>query len=252
MAQRRMSKELVEANTLLENFIYSCSHDLKGPLTSIKGLIHLAEVTPDKEYRDQYLKLINESTERMDRFVQSMEHYLVNAKYPIAKDRINFKEIIDAIIIPMSPKIKQKKVSVNTRVKQEDEEYFISDKRRLTLILQHLIDNAICYQKNGKVENFLDIEIKINNEAAFVEVCDNGEGISKDNIHDIFKMFFRSSEHSKGSGLGLYLVKETLKKLGGSIQVVSSRGVGSNFILKIPNSTLKKISNQRQLNETHP
>lgn len=240
----------MEANTLLEKFIYSCSHDLKGPLSSIKGLIHLAEVTPDKEYRDQYLRLINESTERMDRFVQSMEQYLVNAKYPTTQDTINFKEIIDAIIIPMSPKIKEKKVSINTRVKQEEE--FISDKRRITLILQHLIDNAICYQKRGKAENFLDIEIKINSGAALMEICDNGEGISKDSIHDVFKMFFRSSEHSKGSGLGLYLVKETLKKLQGSIHVVSSRGVGTNFIVNLPNSTLKTISNQRQLNETHP
>ncbi|UII28239.1 HAMP domain-containing histidine kinase [Fulvivirga maritima] len=229
-----LNRDLTEANNLLEHFIYSCSHDLKGPLSSIKGLIHLAKLSEGDEHREQYLKLINESTIRMDRFIQSMENYLINAKEPVKKEMVDFQEIIDAIVLPMTPLIKEKGIKVNTRILQETD--LMGDKNRIILILKHLIDNAICYQKATKQENFLDIAIRVNNQEANIEICDNGEGISKDNINDIFKMFFRSSENSRGSGLGLYLVKETLEKLKGSVRVVSSRGVGSNFIIKIPNT----------------
>ncbi|MBL3654560.1 sensor histidine kinase [Fulvivirga sediminis] len=232
--KNKLDQDLVEANDLLEHFILGCSSDLKSPLGSIKDLIHLAKLSQSDKNREQYLRWIDESTVRMDRLIQSMENYLINTKEPIKNEKVNFYEIIDAVVVPMTPLIKRKGINLSKRIMQKA--ILIGDKNRILLILKYLIDNAICYQKSGAKNNFLDIAIKVNKYEANIEICDNGEGISKDNIKNVFKMFFRSSKNSKGSGLGLYLVKEVLQKMNGSIKVVSSRGVGSNFIIKIPNS----------------
>jgi len=227
-------RELRETNELLERFVYSCSHDLKGPLASIKGLLQLAEVTDSKEAQTEYLTLINESITRMDTFLKSLESYIGNARGPVLRNSIDFDNLTRDILNKYKNIIAKRNVKINLRVRQPIP--FKSDDIRVGLILKNIIENAIYFQDLTKSERFVDIEISVSEMHVRIEICDNGEGICRENMDKIYKMFFRASEASKGSGLGLYLAQEAIKKLNGTVKAVSSQGVGTNFIINIPNT----------------
>ena len=228
-----LNQELSQANSVLDKFVYSCSHDLKGPLASIKGLIRLAEKSSNDDTTGECLKLINESVERMDHFLKSLESFVANARGPIVSTPIDFTNTIAKVLEHHQEYTRTHKIKLKVRIKQEDK--FISDQLRLNLILSHLIHNAVTFQDLKKTEKFVDIEVRVEKQYAVIEICDNGEGIAREDLNDIFQMFHRSSEASKGSGLGLYIVQESVNKLEGEISVASSKGVGSNFVIKIPN-----------------
>lgn len=229
-----LNRELSEANTVLDKFVYSCSHDLKGPLASIKGLIRLAEKSSRNDVTDECLHLINESVIRMDNFIKALESFVANARGPVLKNEVDLLGIINRILEERVEYAKTHKIKLRVRVKQMQK--FHSDDARLYVILHNLIENSINYQDIKKTEKFVDIEVKVTSDLAQIEICDNGEGIAKEAMAYIFQMFYRSSEASRGSGLGLYIVQEAVSKLGGEISVASSKGVGSNFVVKIPNN----------------
>ena len=109
-----------------------------------------------------------------------------------------------------------------------------TDGMRLKIVLSNLIDNALKYRDETKAKQFIRIEAADYDGVKVIQVKDNGLGIDQIYLDKIFQMFFRASEKSKGSGLGLYIVKEALTKLDGSIQVESNLGAGTTFMVKIP------------------
>ena len=111
----------------------------------------------------------------------------------------------------------------------------ITDKNRLNIILNNLISNAITYQDPSKNDPLVNIKVDMSDTETNIIVKDNGIGISKELQEKIFDMFFRGSENSDGSGLGLYIVKESVEKLNGTINVRSVPGKGSEFRVLIPN-----------------
>ena len=225
-------EELQDLNEILDRFVYSCSHDLKGPLTSIKGLLRLAEITNRDEATTECLQLMDESVERMDKFLNSLEAYVGNARSPVLRNNVNFAELIDQILRKNSGLLQKKKINVSRKIKQELT--YKSDVVRINLILANIIQNAIYFQDKTKKERFIDIDIEVKEDNVHIEICDNGEGINKNHMKKVFVMFFRASESSKGSGMGLYLAREAVKKLGGTIQFESSLGIGTNFTVSIP------------------
>ncbi|MEX2336858.1 MAG: HAMP domain-containing sensor histidine kinase [Fulvivirga sp.] len=227
----QLHKEIFEKNSLLNKFIYSCSHDLKGPLSSIKGLVHLAERSPHDKV-GECLNQITESVNRMNHCLTSLEALMSNSWEPVTQAEVDFMGMINELVEEQMDEVKSKKIKLSVRVLSE--KMVISDSARLRLIIEHLLQNAITFQKNSRATKLIDISVKVLNDHVDIEICDNGEGIHKDRIADIFKIFYRGSETSKGSGLGLYIVKETVEKLNGLIAVASSKGVGSNFAVKIP------------------
>jgi signal transduction histidine kinase len=110
----------------------------------------------------------------------------------------------------------------------------ITDKTRLTVILNNLISNAIKYHNRANSNQWIKVNIFPSGKDLNIVVSDNGPGISKEQQSRIFEMFYRGTEKSNGSGLGLYIVKETIEKMKGSIQVESKEGEGTSFIVTIP------------------
>lgn len=225
-------EELNELNEILDRFVYSCSHDLKGPLTSIKGLLRLAEISNRQEATSECLHLIDESVARMDKFLNSLEAYVGNARSLILRNDVDFETIVNDILSQHKALIKEKKVKVSQKINQSLP--YKSDAVRIRLILSSLIENALYFQDITKAERFIDIDIEVNKEDVRIEICDNGQGIGRDIMDKVYNMFFRASEASKGSGLGLYLAKEATKKLSGTIRFDSSKGVGTNFTVILP------------------
>jgi signal transduction histidine kinase len=102
------------------------------------------------------------------------------------------------------------------------------------VIMSNLISNAIRYHDNRKDTQYIRLHAEIKDKAFYLTIEDNGQGIAVEYHNRIFDMFYRANEHSKGSGLGLYIVKEALIKLSGTIHLESAPGVGSTFIVMVP------------------
>jgi signal transduction histidine kinase len=120
---------------------------------------------------------------------------------------------------------------------------FINDGFRVSIILDNLISNAVKYQKPSSSEApTVNITVKADEYKAQVEIEDNGIGIVEEHLNNIFKMFFRSTSHVNGLGIGLYIVKEALSRIGGDISVVSTYSVGTIFRIMIPNLAKEQIA----------
>jgi signal transduction histidine kinase len=112
---------------------------------------------------------------------------------------------------------------------------FYSDYSRLLIVFNNIISNAVRYRDHWKDDSFLQIDIHAKGKEATITFSDNGVGIAEEYIDKVFKMFFRANADSKGSGLGLYIVKSAVEKLQGSIEVASKLGEGTTFTITIPN-----------------
>jgi len=112
---------------------------------------------------------------------------------------------------------------------------FYTDPYRLSVIINNLVSNAIKYRDVYKDNNVLQVKIGVTDEELFLSFHDNGIGISDDYLPRIFEMFFRATERSEGAGLGLYIVRETVDKLYGTIRVESEAGKGTTFTITLPN-----------------
>jgi signal transduction histidine kinase len=117
----------------------------------------------------------------------------------------------------------------------EQEGAFHTSSTRIDIVLNNLISNAIKYADLQKGDPYLEVIVKSNEQHAEIRVRDNGEGINSEAIPKIFDMFYRGSGNSSGSGLGLYIVKEAVQKIEGSITVKSEHGLGTEFVVDIPN-----------------
>jgi len=114
---------------------------------------------------------------------------------------------------------------------------FLSDKWRINEIFRNLIANSIKYKDSHKESCHLNISVKTVGDSCEIQISDNGAGIPKDSIPHIFEMFYRATDTSKGSGIGLYIVKNAIEKLEGTIDIESEYGEGTSFLIKLP--TLK-------------
>jgi signal transduction histidine kinase len=123
---------------------------------------------------------------------------------------------------------------IKKSIKITGNEIFYSDSFRLKIILNNLYSNAIKYADMSKGKPFIKTEISVNDKGAIISVKDNGEGVDLKLKPKLFDMFFRASLKGTGSGLGLYIVKESVEKLGGNIRVESKRFEGTEFIIELP------------------
>ncbi len=224
------NKELTKANQELDRFVYSASHDLRSPLSSIAGLIELSK--RDHANRDQYLNLMKERTQVMDKFIHDIIDYSRNTRVTPAREKVNFYLLIRDVLELMKYGDGNKNLQVKLMV--EEELIIFTDPSRLRVILNNLISNSIKYSDPDKNELMIKISASVLDSNFTFSVEDNGVGIAEDQKDKIFTMFYRASEKTSGSGLGLYIVKESLERLNGTIQLQSTVGEGSQFIITIP------------------
>jgi PAS domain S-box-containing protein len=232
---QKQNEELQKINTELDKFVYSVSHDLRAPLTSMLGIIEIMQEETEDSFITEHLNLLKTSTFKLDQFILDILDYSKNARQEIKKDEINFCNLLNEVIENLRY-INNNAHKVDIRVHAKNGTVFFSDKSRVSIILNNLISNAIRYSNPNCSDPFVEIKAAVTNSHADIIVADNGIGIDN-SLHDkIFEMFYRVSESSKGSGLGLYIVKEALKKLDGKITVESEKGKGSAFKISLPNT----------------
>jgi ligand-binding sensor domain-containing protein/two-component sensor histidine kinase len=232
----KSNKELRKVNSELDKFVYSASHDLRAPLASILGLVAIARLDDGKEI-EHHLSMIEKSIKKLDGFINDIIDFSRNARVEIIKEEIEFETLIHDVMDELKYLDESNRISRIVRVTGQGS--FFSDPRRLKIILSNLIANAFKYHLPKKESPFIEVKVERSTENANIMVIDNGSGIPVEQLDKIFNMFFRGNVASKGSGLGLYIVKETVEKIEGTITVVSSPGNGSTFTINLP--SLKKF-----------
>jgi PAS domain S-box-containing protein len=230
---KKQNEELIRINSELDRFVYSASHDLRAPLMSVKGLINMIKLDPEKQNTDQYLALIEKSVNKLDHFISDIIHYSRNARMDIMPKQIDFNELLQESIDSLRYMEGADTVKSIRNIVQDAP--FCSDYSRLLMVFNNIISNAVQYRDTRKEDSYLKIDILVDAKRAILRFSDNGIGIPEEYVDKIFKMFFRANADSKGSGLGLYIVKGVLEKLEGSVSVQSRIGEGTTFNFEIPN-----------------
>lgn len=226
------NQELIKVNQELDSFVYSTSHDLRAPLASILGLINITRLSDKEDDRQKYLGLMEQSINKLEGFIRDIIGYSRNSRIDLKREVINFKAMIDGCFRYLNFLDGSEKIKYEVSVIGEGP--FYSDQTRLEMIFNNMISNAIRYCDPSKSECYIHVRIELAAETAFIEIEDNGIGIDEKYIDKIFDMFYRATQASQGSGIGLYIVREAVNKLGGIIVVQSQAGVGTTFRLEIP------------------
>lgn len=231
--QKKIEQELKIRNTELDNFVYKVSHDLRAPLSSILGLVNLANMPGNDDNPGMYIQLIGQKVEQLDHFISDVLSHSKNLKQDITIHQVDLKQIIDNTFTDLS--YLQGASQLKKIVDITGTEFF-SDRWRLAEVFRNLISNAIKYRRLDIEAPTVKIVVKITEQEADISFSDNGIGIEPDKLLNIFDMFYRASTQSEGSGLGLYIVKNAVEKLRGQIDVFSKPLKGTEFKIILPNN----------------
>jgi signal transduction histidine kinase len=234
---RLQNEELKKLNQELDRFVYSTSHNLRAPLLSVLGLVRLSQQEIENNNTAElpgYFAMIEKSIKTLDHTLRQIIDYSKNARLEEEVDEINFEEVLGKAFEYM------KFINGATAIRQEvtvhEGPSFFCGKTRMGFLLQNLISNSIKYYDASKTNPFVKVEVFKNPDNVKIVVEDNGIGISKKYQDHVFDMFYRATERSDGSGLGLYIVKETIDMMGGSIDLSSEKDKGTSITLTIPNA----------------
>ncbi len=231
---KEKNRQLEKTNAELDRFVYSTSHELRSPLMSVLGLISLLEMESEPDEQKNYIQMMKESITKLDTIIHDIIDYSRNNRMELVYEEIDLETIINESFYNLKYMEGSSRIRLNTEIKAKCP--FFSDKRRMTILINNFISNCIKYHNYNQPDPFVEISIKISPLNAIISIKDNGLGIAEKHLEKIYDMFFRATEKSSGSGIGLYIVKEIVEKLTGLIDVQSIEGKGTLFTVEIPNN----------------
>lgn len=228
----QQNKELIKTNIELDQFVYSVSHDLRSPLTSILGLLSFIEEESKEDDTLQHVEMIRNSINRQDKFIKNILSYSRNNRTVLEIKRIPLRKIANEVVNSLR-RIKEA-ADIDFEINIQEQWPFYSDSLRFNTILENIVSNAIKYRDIDR-SSYIKITGQCDGEKLQLSIADNGIGIASEYHDKIFEMFFRIVGKIEGSGIGLYIVKNTIEMLQGSIQVQSQEGTGTTFIITLKN-----------------
>lgn len=232
----RKNEELNKINSELDNFVYSISHDLRAPLLSIKGIIKLIHMKERlSEQTSKYLKMADESVNRLDGTIQEILDYSRNARLNLQVSEFDLRTLIDQLFDDLRFGTDPQFLFESTF---EGSSIVMSDRYRVNTLLKNVISNAVKYRSRLATPSFVKVHVARQNRFIKIIVSDNGIGIGPQNVGRVFDMFYRASSEVIGTGLGLYICKEIISRLGGTIDINSELGVGTTLNITIPDMNL--------------
>lgn len=224
--------ELEQANKELDRFVYSVSHDLSAPLKSIMGLVNVSRLEKEDANLRPYFTSIETSVFKLENFIGEILDYSRNERQEVSMEQVSLHELCHEILDNL--KFQEGFNKLNVNLTEINDLTLYTDKMRLKMILNNLLSNAVKFQKVLSEDSpFICVRARESKDQYFIEVEDNGEGITPEAKGRIFEMFFRGTQRAKGSGLGLYIAKEAAEKINGRLTVSSEYGKGSVFYLEI-------------------
>ena len=225
--------ELKKANANLEDFVSVVSHDLRAPLSSMRGILDLIDMKDQADLTEE-LAYLRGSVNNLDEFIVDLLNYARCTRSEAKAESVCLETILDDTTNFLKFMSAQNK-PVEFMKDVQGSAPFHSDPRLIGIVLNNLISNGVRYSNPAAEEPFVAVRINADEWFARIEVVDNGIGISEADQEKIFDMFFRVANDKNGTGIGLHLVKLAVEKLSGEISVYSEKGSGTKFSILIPN-----------------
>ena len=230
-----MSDKLDDTENYQKKFISNVSHDFRSPLTSIKGYLEaILDGTIPPEMLEKYLNRVIDETKRLTKLTESILSLDSIESVKLNKTNFDINEMIRNTASSFEVQCNSKNITIEL-IFINVSQYVFADFGKIEQVLYNLIDNAI---KFSSPNSSITIQTSIKKEKLFVSVKDTGIGIAKNEQSKVFDRFYKSDlsrgKDKKGTGLGLAIVKEILQSHGENIDVISTVGIGTEFIFSLP------------------
>ncbi|MGB0523444.1 MAG: PAS domain S-box protein [Flammeovirgaceae bacterium] len=235
LAQQELEERnnyLKKINAELDHFVYRASHDLRAPLSSLLGLIEVIKMNETVETNIDLLNKMSGQINKLENFIKEIIDYSRVSRTGFNVQALDIRAILEEILEDL--RFMEHAEQISTKISVEGFPSMAADKRSLDIILNNLLSNAIKYADPSK-QAFIHIHVHVQPTQVRIVIKDNGIGIREEFKAKIFDMFFRATDQNIGSGLGLFIVKEAVQKLNGTIEVESTYGEGSQFTILFPN-----------------
>lgn len=227
--------QLQEKNDELNLFVYKASHDLKSPVSSMQGIISLINKSNDINEIKMYCRLMEECSQKLDSIISDLLILGRITYRELNHEKINLNDLLGEIINTIKLSIDDPDQIEFTVTIDPKAECIVTERELLNTILVNLIENAVKYKKQRLEKSYVHITVFPKETGVLFVIEDNGIGIEKQLQPNIFRMFYRATYVSKGTGLGLYIVKTGVSKLGGHVSFESDTSIGTSFKIYIPN-----------------
>ncbi len=224
------TSELKQAYKELDTFFYRSSHDFRRPLTTFLGLAEVAKITVKDTNALELFDKVQETAHNLDKMLVKLQSISDLGTQQLVYKEVFVKELVGEIAGNYESELVKRQISFHDEINSNGS--FFSYPAMVRIILENLIENAIHFA--GMEKPYIKVGAYDQGADLIIEVTDNGHGIHAEYHDRVFDMYFRGSEHSKGNGLGLYIVKKAVEKLSGKISFQSSYGLGSTFIITLP------------------
>jgi PAS domain S-box-containing protein len=230
-------RKVEDLSRLKDEFLSIASHELRTPVTSIKGYTQLAKTLireQDLATSEEYLDIALDQIDRMSRLILELLDVsrIETGRLEIRRDPIHWPAFVRDVVHRHHTAVSDRRFHVNV---PEETRIVCGDRDRLEQVLGNLLENAVKYSPDGS-EIFVNVDDK--NESVVTSVCDRGIGIPADELQQVFERFHRgrqvSSTNYGGLGLGLYITKQIIERHGGAIWVESREGQGTTFFFSLP------------------
>lgn len=230
---KKRNERLTKINAELDSFVYRSSHDLRSPLTSIMGIINIIKSENDISKIKEYMSFQERSVKKLDGLVQDILDISRNSRLDIEAQPISLNAFIHQCVEGLSYMEEYKKVSVDIDIPFSLACY--SDPKRLKVVFNNILSNGFRYHDFSKAGCLIKVSLhSIDQDGISILFEDNGMGIKEEHQHRIFDMFYRGTDRNNGSGLGLYIVKEAITKIGGRVNLSSTYGQGTSLLVTFP------------------
>ena len=228
------NQQLVVQNHELQQFSYTVSHNLRGPVASMLGLMNIFHLSTDNEERASIFSLIEKSAHSLETVIHDLNKIIdIRRDKFHATEKVSLETEVNLITQSLNVFITEKDVTIRPNFEADE---IISIKAYVNSILYNLISNAIQYRSPER-SPVINISSYRKDDFVVIEVSDNGLGIDLDRFSgDLFKLYKRFHTHVEGKGLGLYLVKQQVEKMNGRIEVASAPGEWTRFSVFIKES----------------
>lgn len=232
--RKQYEEELIQRNYELDSFVYRASHDLKAPLNSIMGLLSLLNQNQNDPDTQEYLNLMDRSVNKLDTFIKNLTDFSRITRLELNYGEINFAQYIEDALASLE--FMEGANEVRTIIEIDNQAPFFADAFHLGIILNNLVSNAFKYRDPVKEDPQVQIKCEVKEKEAVITIRDNGMGIPEQHQGKIFELFFRATHKAFGSGLGLYICQNAVRKMKGKINLQSKEGEGTTFTVTLPNN----------------
>lgn len=226
------NQKLKKLHSEMNQFVYSLSHELRGPLMSISGVSKLAKMELKDPNAVEFFDMIDSATGKLDDFIYKMLDFYRSTKIDNKITEINFKDVVGQQLEAYKKKFDLEHVKVAVEINQERK--FYSDDSKIRVIINNLFSNSVQFQKAEQRDKSISIRIEVGPSEATIVLEDNGIGIEEKHLPDVFNLFTRATQKNVGTGLGLYMVKEAVEQMGGEINLESVFGEGTVCKVVLP------------------